>query len=293
MFYRKQIPNEISVKDLPIFIRPLALAALLLAAGCASGLQPYEQARIERVRGKLFAAAGTFCQHSPISPGGEDLATTIAPAAETTKAENGIAPAAGLGFSIPGRPAPGAASVAPHTDPANPEPPSETTAPCDITIHISGQRTLSAKANRQRIRVNRGLIEFFGSDDELAFVLAHEMSHLILAHADRLDEKDRRDLELEADYLGLYILARAGFDTSQAIGGVHRLYGTFSSALKNHPHYPPEAVRFAALRASKQEIDDKQARGETLLPEQAAFRAKQRRAGDALAEAGSQRAPHN
>ena len=69
------------------------------------------------------------------------------------------------------------------------------------------------------------------SDDELAFLVGHEMSHNILGHRARLDEEGVgrgvfsaygknaaaiRRTEEEADYLGLYLVASAGYDPAAA-----------------------------------------------------------------------------
>jgi Zn-dependent protease with chaperone function len=76
-----------------------------------------------------------------------------------------------------------------------------------------------------------------------------------------------RDFEREADYVGLYMLARAGIDTS----GVEELFSTFAQESPagtwlnlSHPSSPE---RYLAARATQAEIKSKLARGDTLLPE--------------------------
>lgn len=90
---------------------------------------------------------------------------------------------------------------------------------------------LNAKADGTYVQVSGGLAEFVRSDDELALVMAHELAHNVLGHRAQLDAqgvsrgllagfgKNRRrirDVELEADRLALYLMARAGFDPSVA-----------------------------------------------------------------------------
>ena len=75
------------------------------------------------------------------------------------------------------------------------------------------------------------------------------------------------DFEREADYVALYLLARSGGN----LEGLEEIYELFSrespigtwSGL-SHPHTPE---RLLALQKTREEIRDKQARGEPLLPE--------------------------
>lgn len=73
------------------------------------------------------------------------------------------------------------------------------------------------------IVLTTGLLDVVGSEDELAFVLAHELGHLLLGHvqsgaegpqsARLLGMNSRRpiDLELEADAFSLKMLAESGY----------------------------------------------------------------------------------
>jgi predicted Zn-dependent protease len=108
-----------------------------------------------------------------------------------------------------------------------------------------------------KLSITTGLLQFAGTDDELAFVLAHEMAHAVLKHPRRLrwygllqllataavmaaagEAGDAalagagvffgtaiagtlpamRRMEAEADALALDIMRRAGFDTAAAAG---------------------------------------------------------------------------
>jgi hypothetical protein len=76
-----------------------------------------------------------------------------------------------------------------------------------------------------------------------------------------------KDFEREADYVGLYMLARAGIDTR----GVEDLFNTFAQESPagtwlnlSHPSSPE---RYLAARAAQEEIAVKLARGDMLLPE--------------------------
>jgi predicted Zn-dependent protease len=94
------------------------------------------------------------------------------------------------------------------------------------------------------IFVTRPLIEACGRDpDELAFILAHEMAHVLLRHAaDRkllrtllsamraggpaatlLDKGYCRDHEREADRMALKLMSEAGFQRAAAVRALQRL----------------------------------------------------------------------
>lgn len=77
-----------------------------------------------------------------------------------------------------------------------------------------------------------------------------------------------QDFEREADYVGLYILGRAGLELGDApsifrhfvvAGGEVRGYG------RTHPTH---AERFLLMEATVREIEAKRARGEPLEPEE-------------------------
>jgi predicted Zn-dependent protease len=107
------------------------------------------------------------------------------------------------------------------------------------------------------ILVSRGLIDLLESEDELAFVLAHEVAHVMRKHhynvvqRQRLVEKAAKDLqeleqsdlvgklsslsgqmyargldkaaEFEADRLGVELMTRAGYDPAAAISVLEKL----------------------------------------------------------------------
>lgn len=114
--------------------------------------------------------------------------------------------------------------------------------------------------------VYAGLLDLFQSDDELAVILGHELAHLILEHT---QTRTIQRSEADADYLGVYLAARAGFDLASAIDVEERLgrtnpFSTIDWGFYSHPTSP---LRSLELRAAIEEIAGKQARGEPLEPE--------------------------
>ncbi len=124
--------------------------------------------------------------------------------------------------------------------------------------------TIDAYSEAERIVVYSGLLRFLESDDELAVILGHELAHALLD-----DGLVPADAEREADALGLYLAARAGYDISVARGLSHRFIREFPLALETrtgHTHLSsPE--RSLALETTTSEIQRKLDRGEPLEPE--------------------------
>jgi membrane-associated protease RseP (regulator of RpoE activity) len=131
---------------------------------------------------------------------------------------------------------------------------------CPSEFLIGRSRGLrAASSNGTRVTISPEIIEFAASDDELAFVMAHEFAHNILGHnrgtpATRVSGEDRsgarsRDREHEADRWALYLVARAGYDPSVAPGfwrrwGPRTGFGILSDG--SHPDWRDRAARAEA-----------------------------------------------
>jgi len=135
---------------------------------------------------------------------------------------------------------------------------------CGHRFVISAGRGLNAWADGRNIAVTRKMVRFTTEDDALAFVVAHEMSHNILAHARRLkgvpssfaDAEDAarvKQTEIEADTLAVQLVARAGFDPH----GSERLLGKMLKLrqLQLPAPYPSIAQRIALVRAAIADLD--------------------------------------
>ncbi len=126
--------------------------------------------------------------------------------------------------------------------------------PLDIEFVMSSDADINSMATPGAIIVTYGMMKFIESDDELAVVLGHELSHIVLGHHVRtsslgivssllsnvlgsaVDSKVpglgpvagnvaegavqgyfSRDMERQADYWGLYFAYRAGYDIEKGI----------------------------------------------------------------------------
>ncbi|OWJ66357.1 M48 family metalloprotease [Inquilinus limosus] len=126
-----------------------------------------------------------------------------------------------------------------------------------------------------RLLVNRGLLALARSEAELAFVLAHEIGHVVAGHARQGEARPpvdpaiagmaevqaeaafNRGQEREADRIGLDALARAGFDPGAALSFLARFGAAqgLAASLSGRPEpaaigdHPEVAERIAAARA--------------------------------------------
>lgn len=137
---------------------------------------------------------------------------------------------------------------------------------CDMVAHLQASPQMNAATTTNHIWVNTGLLDSTPDDNELAFVIAHEAAHIILGHADAGKESDvknyaiRRSMEIEADRLGVQLMADAGYDPYAAArfhmrwkkagrGFLQKLTGGL-----NGPYMPPKE-RIAFLQKRAEEVD--------------------------------------
>lgn len=99
-----------------------------------------------------------------------------------------------------------------------------------ISLHVGS--SLSAGADGRRVRINHKLAVYAADDAELAWIVAHELSHNILGHPQRLNKakinrglfqefgksaKLTRQTEDEADRLSIWLMVKAGYDPHAGI----------------------------------------------------------------------------
>lgn len=89
-----------------------------------------------------------------------------------------------------------------------------------VTLNTSAPLALSSADHT--IFLSVGLLRMLNTEDELAFVLAHELAHKILNHSDLLDSNTR--LEIEADNLALKIVNDAGYNPLYALSATKNIY---------------------------------------------------------------------
>jgi hypothetical protein len=173
---------------------------------------------------------------------------------------------------------------------------------CDIDLIVQRSWEINAYTNGSLIQVRSGLLRFIESDDELALVLAHEVGHSIMNHAaatkitmiggaivggmvdaiagdaegtymrSGIAAGSRRNSvahELQADYVGLYVMARAGYDIGVAAPLWRRMAEYMPDEASAMPTHPAPPARIAAIDRTVAEIRAKQASGAPLVPDAA------------------------
>lgn len=149
----------------------------------------------------------------------------------------------------------------------------------DVQLNPSGE--LNARADGRRLFISTALAGFTQTDDELAVILGHELAHHVLGHrtwsetggGGRTENADRNELdavggapERQADRIGLYLAARAGFDTRVA-PAFWRRFGASNWRVR-YPQLSHDSAgaRAEALEAVQAEIEARRVAGEALIP---------------------------
>jgi hypothetical protein len=151
---------------------------------------------------------------------------------------------------------------------------------CGYDVQLDPSDELNARADGKRLFITTAMAGFTATDDELAVVLGHELAHHVLGHrgwheAERHGRQGRTlpvlagaagGPEQQADRVGLYLGARAGFDTSIA-PAFWRRFGNFNWRVR-YPQWrhPSAEARARALEGVQTEINALKAANRPLLP---------------------------
>lgn len=119
-----------------------------------------------------------------------------------------------------------------------------------LSIHTA-PRPNAYSISPNKVVVSSALLDLVETSSEFAFVLAHELAHVVLHHAshestDGPEPMIRR--EIEADAYAMKLLREGGFDPSAGLSVLSKLreFGRENGALLEHS-YPSLSVRFKAL----------------------------------------------
>ena len=176
---------------------------------------------------------------------------------------------------------------------------------CSIPVNYVVNDQANAATDDKGITINSGIVALAKTDAQLATVIGHEMAHANLGHLDKrrfntvigfagglaidagimagglptngvFTREFMRggarafsvQFEREADYVGAYYAARAGYD----LAGTEELWWAFGqqsdpSSLRFAKTHPLAPVRFLQMRAVAAEIADKERRHLPLVPE--------------------------
>lgn len=156
---------------------------------------------------------------------------------------------------------------------------------CAYPAQVETTGSFRSRTDGRHIFISDGMANLAQNDDELAFVLAHELAHAVLEHRTQPDVTGvrgglngalsmRRGLSLgaeaDADHLGLFLVARAGFDPARSIEFLARYEAADGGArgpqINAGGIYASASGRRRALQPVLADIAARRAAGLALIP---------------------------
>ena len=142
---------------------------------------------------------------------------------------------------------------------------------CTADVVLRNRDDVYAAASGSTIIVNLGTEQLLNSDDELALIMAHEAAHIFLGHTGADRAKDlknavvRKQMEKEADALGVRLMLKAGF-SPEASATAHpklakAMRGPISSLLGIYGPYMNTRDRAAFIKSEAEAARSEQASG--------------------------------
>lgn len=169
---------------------------------------------------------------------------------------------------------------------------------------VEPDTSLNAYADGTSVHISPAMVRFANKESELGLILAHEFAHNIMRHVDGKKQNAllgtllgvAADMaassqgfdsggqfgklgmgiganayspafETEADYIGLYILARAGYDYHNAPAFWRRMSVENPQAIYTGRTHPSNAERYVNMNKVIAEIDYKKSNNLPLIPE--------------------------
>lgn len=163
---------------------------------------------------------------------------------------------------------------------------------------------LNSHADGKSVVIYNGMMKFLEDDDEVAIIMAHELAHNMMEHVEAAKKnviagalvgamidgaigyngvntggiwQDTGakagilsysvEFEEEADYVGMYIAARAGYDIRKAPGVWRRMTLENPESLFREVTHPANPKRAALLQKTAYEIEYKRKHGIPLVPD--------------------------
>lgn len=196
--------------------------------------------------------------------------------------------------------------------------PSKVGKTCNYKLRLKQDDEINAFAGPSEMVFTTGMMQFLQSDDEIAVVVGHELAHhtgqhihskmgnqivgaltaglfaaMLGGNANTVNQFGElgagigrmaysQGFEHEADYVGLYYAARAGYDPFVAEGLWRRMGMMDPKAIVFARTHPTTAERAVSMRQTATEINDKRALGLPLIP---AFKEQDAAASTSMTEA--------
>ena len=175
---------------------------------------------------------------------------------------------------------------------------------CDFNVILEPDDIKNASADGENIVFYKGMMDFFRTDEEIALVFSHELAHNSMKHMNAkktntivggifgfvLDMAAAAggvntngeftklgantgggvysvEFEQEADYVGLYFMALAGYKIDDAPNFWRRMATSQASMITIKSSHPTAPERFLALETTVKEINEKIAKNQPLKHE--------------------------
>ena len=151
---------------------------------------------------------------------------------------------------------------------------------CSSFFQVDPSGEYNARADGKGVFISSTMAAYAADDDDLAMILGHELAHNVLQHRPppaplgepdpvpetALARGDHWTQERDADRVGLYLMARAGFDTARAPGFLRRFGADNWRVRYAQVGHASAEARARALEAAHAEIIARRAAGQPLRP---------------------------
>lgn len=167
---------------------------------------------------------------------------------------------------------------------------------CAYRLELGNSDNVNSYADGSRVMLTRGMINFAQNDEAIAYVMAKDIAHNVLGHAGTLRNTSTigsiidnlqsvrpdlsmlvgtagvrpmpQEMDIAADNLSLYMVARAGYSIDHAKAFWQRLAAQYpATTLNGHTaNHPAVSARLAAIDRTVNEIKAKQASKRPLVP---------------------------
>ncbi len=135
---------------------------------------------------------------------------------------------------------------------------------CPSRVQVVSGRTINAQADGDYVQIFSAMLDFAANDDALATIMAHELAHNILRHLAL--KTPSKQSEYEADSLGVWLMARAGYDVDAVIPFWTRFEKRTNAGIFSDGTHPSSKKRLAAVAAAVAAFKAQRASGTPLVP---------------------------
>jgi hypothetical protein len=151
---------------------------------------------------------------------------------------------------------------------------------CSSFFQVNPSDEYNARADGKGVFISSTMAAYAADDDDLAMILGHELAHNVLQHhpsPEPLGEQapvpetalargNHWTQERDADRVGLFLAARAGFDTDRAPGFMRRFGADHWRVRYAQIGHASAEARARALEETNAEIAAQRAAGQPLRP---------------------------